>query len=244
MARAPGIPEPLARAENRLVRPRDLEGYYRANPRAEFQRLVDRGVLVGVATGYYLVVPDEHRGGYWHPAVEAVALGIAVADYGRDAAALIGPSAARQLGAIPRALHVATVAAPKQRPRLPTAFGTVEFVKRVMGALDTQRTDTEVTRGLVTTPEQTVVDLAARPTLGDVTADTAAEAIRALASRCDHELVRHLAERQRKVGAWRRYAWLAGLEPPAPSRRPVSTLGLMAPGLDDPARYGLIRTAA
>jgi hypothetical protein len=241
MARAPGVPEPLARAENRLVRPRDLEGYYRANPRAEFQRLVDRGVLVGVATGYYLVVPDEHRGSYWHPAVEAVALGIAVADYGRGAAALMGPSAARQLGAIPRALHVAAVAVPKQRPPLTTAFGRVEFVKRAMDALDTQRTDTEVTRGLVTTPEQTVVDLAARPTLGDVIAGTAAEAIRALAGRCDHELVRQLAERQRKAGAWRRYSWLVGLEPPAPTRRPVSTLGLTAPGLDDPAGYGLTR---
>lgn len=244
MVRAPGIPEPLARSENRLVRPRDLDGYYGANPWAEFERLVGRGVLAVVARGYYLVVPDEHRGGHWRPAIEGVALGIGVADYSRNEAALMGPSAARQLGAIPRALNMATVAVPKQRPPLPTNFGTVEFVKRKVPTLDTQRAVTQITHGLVTTPEQTVVDLAARPTLGRITAHTAAEAIRALAARCDHDLVQELAYRQRKVAAWRRYAWLAGLEPPLPARRPVPTLGLTATGLEEPARYGLTRTAA
>src|SRR5438874_12539652 len=93
----------LTRTENRILRPRDFDDVY-ANPGGEFGRLARTGVLDRLAHGYYLLVPEEHRGAFWRPEVEGVALGVTVADYGRDAVALMGPSAARLLGAIPRAL--------------------------------------------------------------------------------------------------------------------------------------------
>src|SRR4249920_760576 len=97
--RARGLPDALAQAENRIVRPRDLAGVYR-NARAEFARLVEGGLLVRLAHGYYAIVPEGERGRSWKAPIEAVALGIAVADYGQDGAALMGITAARLLGAV------------------------------------------------------------------------------------------------------------------------------------------------
>jgi hypothetical protein len=230
----------FARAENRVVRPRDFRGDY-AEPWAEFNRLARRGVLQKVAHGYYVVVPEEHRGEHWRPELEAVALGMGIADYGRDRVALVGPSAARLLGAIPRALGTATIAVPRQRPALTTPLGRVQFVTRNIAQLDTQRAATELVVGWVTTPEQTALDLSDRPTLGNVTSATAGEAIRALAERCDPHLVEELSRRQRKVSAWQRYAWLSGLPVERP-RRKVPTRGLRGEG--DPDAYGLIVTTA
>lgn len=227
----------LARTGNRVLRPRDFHGVY-ANPWEEFARLAGRGMLAKLAHGYYILVPEEHRGGYWAPEVEGVALGIAVVDYGRDPVALMGPSAARVLGAIPRALATATVAGPRQRPAITTTAGRVQFVKRKVADLDTQRVSTEITTGWVTTPEQTVLDLADRPNLGGITPATAAEAVGALTGQCDQQLVAHLARTQRKAAAWQRYCWLVGL--PAPTRRThIPTRGLH--GVGDPVDYGLER---
>jgi hypothetical protein len=53
------------------------------------------------------------------PDLKGVALGIGQADYGVDSVALMGVSAARMHGAIPR-LAVAVLAVPKQRPPLRT----------------------------------------------------------------------------------------------------------------------------
>ena len=211
----------LARTENKVLRPRDFRGTY-ADPWDEFNRLTGTGVLAKLAHGYYVLIPEERRGDYWLPEVEAVALGIAVADYGRDTVALMGPTAARLLGAIPRALATATVAVPRQRPALVTTAGRVQFVTRKVERLDTQRVVTDITAGWVTTPEQTVLDLADRPNLGDVTPVTAEEAIRALTGQCDQQLVERLAHAQRKLAAWQRYRWLVGL-PAQPMRKGVPT---------------------
>ncbi len=230
----------LARTGNRVVKPGDFHDIY-SNPWDEFARLVRTGVLAKLVHGYYLLVPEEQRGGYWAPGVEGVALGIAVADYRRDFVALMGPAAARVLGVIPRALATATVAAPRQRPALVTTVGRVQFVTRAVERLDTQRVTTDITTGWVTTPEQTVVDLADRPKLGGITPATAEEAIRTLAEQCDHQLVARLARAQRKAAAWQRYCWILGL--PAPGgRRRVPTYGLR--GVGDPDDYGLEVTAA
>ena len=91
--------ELFARNENRVLRPADFRDVY-ANPWDMFGYYVGTGALIKAARGYYLLVPESQRGGHWTPEVEAVGLGMAVADYGRDAAALIGPSVARVLGAI------------------------------------------------------------------------------------------------------------------------------------------------
>ncbi len=119
----------LARTGNRVLRPGAFHDIY-ANPWEEFARLTKAGVLTKLAHGYYLLVPEEQRRGHWTPEVEGLALGIALADYGRDVVALMGPAAARLLGAIPRALATATVAIPRQRPALTTSYGGVQFVTR------------------------------------------------------------------------------------------------------------------
>src|SRR3954451_23314264 len=110
-----GVPPALARVPFGIVRPVDAAGVYAFPPR-EFRRLEGAGALHRVATGYYAVVPAAARGREWLPSLEAVAYGIPAADYGPDAAVLMGISAARMLGAIPRGLAVAVVAVPRQRP--------------------------------------------------------------------------------------------------------------------------------
>src|SRR4051794_15540475 len=141
---AVGLPPAIALRPNKVLRPKDAAGVY-AHPRPELTRLANAHLLRRVATGYYAVVP-QHRAGdaAWRPEIEAAALGIAVADYGTDAVALTAVSAARYHGAIPRALAVATVAVPKQRPVLRTEFGLVVFVKRDVRRLDVEKIDTEL----------------------------------------------------------------------------------------------------
>src|SRR5689334_22354967 len=118
----------LAQTGNRVLKPGDFRDTY-TNPWEEFARLTRTGVLAKLAHGYYVLVPEEHRGRYWAPEIEGIALGIANADYERDDVALMGPTAARALGVIPRALATATVAIPRQRPVLNTAAGRIHFVK-------------------------------------------------------------------------------------------------------------------
>lgn len=209
MARtAVGAPPELARRSNRVLRPRDAASVY-AHPRAELARLTRTGALRHVATGYYVLSPQDRWGDdRWIPDVNAAALGIAQVDYGADVA-LMGLSAARHHGAIPRALAVAVVAVPKQRPALDTAAGRIVFVKRDVPRLDLERIDTQLTSGWVTTVEQTLIDLAARPTLGGLTEQDTTDAIRALASRADWDLVRQLARDQHKPSAARTAARLA-----------------------------------
>jgi hypothetical protein len=218
-----------------VLRPQDARDRYRNAP-SEFARLVRNGELALVAHGYYVAVPEEHRGVSWRPAIEGLALGVAVADYGRDSVALMGISAARVLGAVPRALASAVIAVPRQRPGLATTWGHLTFVKRSFATLDTQRVDTEITRGWVTSREQTVLDLADRPVLGGVTVATAQEAIRWLLPRSDMERIAALGRAQRKLAAWQRVAWLGNVEI-EPSRRDVSTLGFSGA---NPERFGLV----
>jgi len=196
-----GIPPGLARRPNRVLRPKDAQDVYEY-PRAEFARLADRGVLRRLATGYFALVPQERLGDRrWTPGIEAAALGIAQADYGAAAVALMGVSAARHHSAIPRALALAVVAVPKQRPRMETEVGRIVFVKRDVSRLDLERVDMRLTAGWVTTIEQTLLDLSARPTLGNVDQRTINEAVKALAARADWTLVAHLAKEQHKPAA-------------------------------------------
>lgn len=228
----PNVPPEIATAEPRLIRPRDLRERY-ADPTKEVLRLAERGVLRRVAHGYYAVVPEEARGGRWRPSIEGVALGIGLADYGHESVALMGVSAARVLGAIPRALGAAVVAIEKQRPVLETEDGKIYFVARPVGALDVQRGRTELATGWVTTPEQTVLDLCDRPALGDQHATDVEDAIRELAAgRFDWALVAELAARHRKGPAAVRAARICGVEPPVRTSRPVDGGGLpgAAPG--------------
>lgn len=204
MARmAVAVPPALARRANQVLRPRDAQDVY-AHPRPELARLVRTGAAVRLAPGYLALVPRTRLGdSTWRPELEAAALGITQADYGRDAVALMGLSAARYHGAIPRALAIAVIAVPKQRPTLNTAVGQVVFSRRDCARLDVERIETELTSGWVTTVEQTLLDLAARPGLGGLPATEVQQAIRQLAARADVTLVAELAAAQRRPAALR-----------------------------------------
>jgi hypothetical protein len=162
-ANATGLPAALTRRVVRVIRPRDATIAYPTNPSAQLARLVRRGLLLHLAHGYFAIVPPERVGDEsWRPALASAGLAIAAADYGVDAVALDGVSAARHHGLVPRELAIVTVAAPRQRPRLVVLGGTARFSKRDVARLDVEPVRTELVSGFVTTLEQTVLDLAAR----------------------------------------------------------------------------------
>jgi hypothetical protein len=143
--------------------------------------------------------------------LEAAAAGIASAIYGADDVVLMGVSAARVLGAIPRALAAAVVAVPKQhRPiTLTDRSAVVQFVKRDTHRLDAERVQTPLGPALVTTPEQTVLDLAHRPSLGDAEVEVPT-AIAALYERSDKKRIAAIAVDQRLTASLRRAEIWAG----------------------------------
>ena len=192
------LPSALLRRPLRVLRPQDAAEVY-AHPRPEFARLARLGVLHRLAAGYYAMVPDDQIDRPWTPELESAALGIAAADQGVDAVALMGLSAARLHGAIPRALGVAVVAAAGHRTelRLVDRDASVVFVRRELSTMDVERRVMELGQGWVTTVEQTVLDLAARPGLGDLP-DEAHAAVRALLPRTDRAVLEKLALTQRR----------------------------------------------
>jgi predicted transcriptional regulator of viral defense system len=197
VARASGLPVRLARRPFGVLRPADAVEVYR-NPAKDLARLVDRGLLHKVATGYYAVVPPHSTDRTWVPSLEASAYGIAAADYGPQGAVLMGLSAARLHGAVPRALEVAVVAVSKNRPNLVLADrdATINFVRRDTDRLDAERVTTDLGAALVTTVEQTLLDLAHRPDLGGVPTE-ANTAIRALWPRAEVDPLTEIANGQR-----------------------------------------------
>jgi predicted transcriptional regulator of viral defense system len=210
VARASGLPPQLVRRPFGVLRPVDAIDVY-ANPPKDLARLAGRGSLHKIATGYYAVVPPHSTDRAWLPSLEAAAYGIAAADYGPDGAVLMGLSAARLHGAVPRALEVAVVAVRKNRPSLVLADrdATVRFVRRDTDRLDAERVNTDLGAALVTTVEQTLLDLAHRPDLGDVPAEANA-AIRALWPRADADRLTEIAGQQRLRSALNRARELVG----------------------------------
>lgn len=206
--RASGVPQKLAAFPMRTFRAAEAADAY-AHPDPQLRRLEERGVLHRLAHGYYTVVPQEYVGTGWMPTLEAAAAGIAGARFRPQRAPLMGVSAARVHGAIPRALNAAIVASPAQHDpiMLLDRSATVRFVKRDTAALDVESASTELGRALVTSIEQTVLDLARKPPIG-VAEGEIPEALRALLPRCDPEILHELAARQRlgaallRVEAW------------------------------------------
>jgi hypothetical protein len=147
----------------------------------------------------------------WLPSLEAAAAGIASAIYGADDAVLMGISAARILGAVPRALATAVVAVPKQhRPiALTDRSAVVRFVKRDTHRLDVERVQTPLGPALATTPEQTTLDLAHRPLLGDAEVEIPS-AVAVLYERSDKNRVEAIAVDQRLTASLRRAEIWAG----------------------------------
>lgn len=193
----PALPHVVTRRPLRTFRPRDLRDTV-SNPRVQVARWVEQGRVVRLADGYAMAVPDD-QGPEWRPSIEAAAAGIGAAIAGPRNAALMGLSAARIHQALPRALSVALVALAKQhRPVRLRDSGHVIFAARDLARLDLRVETVEFDRALVTTPEQTVLDLAARPGLGGEP-DEARQAALALTGQCNDEALWELARHQRAL---------------------------------------------
>jgi len=89
-------------------------------------------------------------------------------------------TAARLHRAIPRAISTAVVAAPRTRRTLQMVDrrALVRFRARDIAALQVERMETDLGGCLVTTPEQTVLDLAYRPNIGDLEDEATAPSTR------------------------------------------------------------------
>jgi predicted transcriptional regulator of viral defense system len=197
------VPASLAARPLRTFRTGQAREVY-AHPAPETARLHEHGFLHRLADGYYVVVPQEMVGRKWIPDLEAAAAGIATAIYNHDIV-IMGLSTARLHGVIPRAQATAIVAVPRQhRPiELSDRTAVVRFVQRDTSRLDAERIRTELGLALVTTPEQTVLDLVHRPALGDSAADIPA-AVAALYARSDKQRLRELAAERRRLASLRR----------------------------------------
>ncbi|MFD2083223.1 Transcriptional regulator, AbiEi antitoxin, Type IV TA system [Actinopolymorpha cephalotaxi] len=194
-ARHPGLPFDVARAPLRTVRPRDA-AY--SNPRKELARLETQGLLHRVAEGFYTVVPQNRVGSEWLPTLEGAAAGIGAAEFGTGNYALMSLTAARLHNAIPRAIATATIAAPRRRQslRLTDREATVRFLVRDIAVLQVELMQTDLGDCLVTTPEQTVLDLAHLPGIGAAEGEAMA-AIQTLMPRCDWDQMAEIASTQR-----------------------------------------------
>jgi len=194
--RRAGIPAELAQAPLRTVRARDVTVYAHARP--QLARLEQAGLLHRLANGYYSVVPQDRVGSRWMPTLEAAAAGVAAADFGARGFALMGISAARMHHVMPRAVGVAVVAAPRRRGAVELADrdATVRFLVRDLGVMLLEVMETDLGRCLVTTPEQTLLDLAHRPDEDGLTEDVG-DAMRALAAGCDARVLAKVAATQR-----------------------------------------------
>jgi predicted transcriptional regulator of viral defense system len=193
---ATGLPAELGQAPLRTVRARDVSAY--AHPRTQLARLAQRGVLHRLADGFYVAVPQDRVGEPWLPTLEGAAAGIAAAEFGERGYALMGLSAARLHRVLPRALAAAYVAAPRRRQemRVTDREATIRFLPRDLNLLHAELLRTDLGECLVTTPEQTVLDLAhlrRDPAVEDDVRST----IRALLPRCDDGNLEEIAATQR-----------------------------------------------
>lgn len=194
----PGLPTAITRAPLRTFRPQDLAGTY-TQPNVQLHRLTRQHRVKKAAHGFYYAVPDDQEQ-TWTPTLEAQAAGIGTAIFGERVPVLMHLTAARLLGALPRAIGQAFVAAPRQHApiRVADRGATITFVARDVDALDAVLHQTDLGPVLITTPEQTVLDLAKRPRLGGVPEEAQA-AIRILLPRCDEDRLVELARDQRMV---------------------------------------------
>lgn len=191
----------------RTVRPVMLRGVY-ANPEKELVRMRDAGTLTQIAHGTYIVKPDRVPPEQaWKPPLEEAAMAYATAAYGDRVPVLMGLGAARHWHAIPRAIGVTVIAAPAQHRPVPLVTGgTIVFTVRDPATMATVPVQSGLGTFLVTTIEQTLVDLIVHRDLGGMP-DEAAAAAHALRDRAESErLDVVLAElkpaRARRVAEW------------------------------------------
>ena len=188
----------LAKADDYILRQRDFAS---ASVHDDFKRFVNAGVILRVCRGAYVRVPEAHRqpNVTWRPPLERVALGLAAVEFGDQAVALVGPSAARAHGVIPRALPIATVSYPSTRPRdISTVCGTVRTYRRRVDQMDVVHHDNDLIRGQVTSVEMTMLDLASAAPKWPIGDADRMLAVRLLAARSNWEVATEIAEQYRK----------------------------------------------
>jgi len=188
----------LAKVDQVILRQRDFDG---PSVDDDFKRFEANGTILRIARGSYVLVPEVHRqpNVTWRPTIESVALGLAAAAFGPREVALVGPSAARVHGALPRAISIATVSYPSTRPRdVPTVCGTVRMYRRSIGQMDVVHINTDLARGQVTSIEMTMLDLASKAPKWPIGKSDRAQAIRLLAARADWDLAVESAAQYRK----------------------------------------------
>ena len=193
-----------------VLRPKDATWW--KNPGKELHKLAGVGVVVSPTYGVYVVVPPQRTGDRaWKPTLEGFALALAQRLVGAQDAVLMGVSAARLHGALPRAVGTAVIAAPKQKRHSvqQTQWGDLFWIRRHADDMDIQHASTDLVPGWVTTIEQTLLDIADRPQLGRLDERTASEIIIALGPRADWDLVAQLSDQQRRRGAFARARWVA-----------------------------------
>lgn len=189
-------------APMRTVRPLMLREVY-ANPEKELARLHRQGRVTKIAAGTYVAKPDDVEATTpWKPNFEEAAMAYATAAYGPRVPILYGLGAARFHHAIPRALGVTVIAVPQQHHAVNlTDGGRVVFTTTDTDQIDARLETGKLGKFLVATPEQTLLDLIARPTLGGLPREAAA-AVRALAGTVDRDRLERLAaDRPRTVQA-------------------------------------------
>ncbi|TQL01097.1 hypothetical protein FBY24_0140 [Cellulomonas sp. SLBN-39] len=202
---SPYVTRLVARAPLRTVRVADLAQVY-AHPRKEVRELERRGVLHRLAYGVYCAVPPEADPSTWRPSIEAATAAVATVHFGDRVPVLIGLSAARVHRALPRAIGAGYVAAPAfRRPtRLLDRDAEIRYSQRDVAALDAVLVTTDLGQALVTTTEQTVLDLArSDPRGADLDAQ---EAISTLWPQCDTAVLAEIAGRQRMRATFERVA--------------------------------------
>lgn len=194
------ITRQISRLDNQVVRPQLLDY---VNPSAELKRLEARGVVYQISRGNYVLIPERSRkkNNHWMPEIEAAALGLAIAAYGKKNVALIGPSAIRIQKLYPRALGIAYVAVPVQRPAIKTKLGTIRFIKRDVSELDLVPIKTELCSGYATSLEETLIDLLRTKPQWDLGRSTIKEMIESAYDFSDKKKVLSLARKHRGMSA-------------------------------------------
>ncbi|GAA2183118.1 hypothetical protein GCM10009785_25290 [Brooklawnia cerclae] len=188
-----GVPTQIAAAPLRTVRPLMLRAVY-ADPEKELVRMRRDGRLVRIAPGTYTARPDDiATDADWFPNFEEAAMAYATGQYGPRVPVLAGIGAARFHHAIPRAIGVTVIAVPQRhRPVTLANGGKVIFTCAEVVRLDARLETGGLGAFMVATPEQTFVDLLAKPSLGGLPAEAQAAAA-ALAHSIDADRARRVA---------------------------------------------------
>jgi len=174
------------------------------NAPSAFRDFARRGVVIRVARGSYVLVPEASRAPdtKWRPPIESVALGLASVVHGRSNVALIGPSAARVHGCLPRPLQVGMASYPSTRTReVTTIVGTVQLFARPIEKMDVVRFESDFGAGMVTSVEMTMLDLVSGADKWSIERSDLGEALRLLAAKANWEIAEQVANRYRRATA-------------------------------------------